>query len=124
MTGGTLAGTQEIFELFQHGCDPQFVDYFTRPDPSENEVEAFREFLFATTAEELGRLEKQMIDTGTNSIALDRSTPIADDEPTMVFYEFFRSRHLLATARRLANLPGPKRTAEGYVMISYLRQMG
>ena len=123
VTGGTLMGTQEIFELFQNGCDPEFVDYFTRPNPSEDEVEAFREFLFGTSAEELDRLQKQMSDAGISSIALDQTTPSASHDPTAVFYEFFHTRHLLAAARRLGNLAGPKRTAEGYVMISYLRRM-
>ncbi|MCK4659307.1 MAG: hypothetical protein KAV82_07265 [Phycisphaerae bacterium] len=123
VVGGTLAGTQEIFELFQHGCDPQFVDYFSCAHPSDDEIGAFREFLFGTSAEELDRLEKRMVDTGTGSITLDDLTGAARDDPTIAFYEFFRSRHLLAGARSLAHLPGPKRTAEGYVMISYLRQM-
>ena len=123
VVGGTLAGTQEVFELFQNGCDPRFVEYFTRPDPSEDELEAFREFLFGISAEKLGRLEKRMIDNGTSSIALDHSDDPRYDDSTTVFYEFFRSRHLLATVRRMADLPGPKRTAEGYVMISYLRRM-
>lgn len=123
VTGGTLAGTQEMFELFQNGCDPEFVDFFARPDPGEDEIEAFREFLFGTSAEELERLEKRMIDTGTSSVTLRHATDRASNDPTTVFYEFFRMRHLLATARQLANLHGPKRTAEGYVMISYLQQM-
>ena len=123
VTGGTLTGTVEVFELLQNGCDPQFVEYFARPNPSEDELEAFREFLFGTSVEELDHLEKQMIETGTGSIALDDPAFSQDRDPTTIFYEFFRSRHLLATARRMANLPGPKRTAEGYVMISYLQQM-
>jgi len=123
VTGGTLAGTQELFELFQNGCDPRFVDYFARSAPSGDEIEAFREFLFGTSSEELDRLQKHMIDTGTGSVDLTQATPDADDDLTIVFYEFFCSRHLLASARRLAGLPGPKRTAEGYVMISYLQKL-
>ena len=36
---------------------------------------------------------------------------------------FSARRFIQATARRLANLPGPKHTAEGYVMISYLEHV-
>jgi hypothetical protein len=121
VVGGTLAGTHEIFELFREGCDPDFVEYFTRPDPSADEVEAFREFLFASSAEDLGRLAETLANTAANSIALPDRMATAEDDAT-VFYEFFYRRHLLATARRLSNQPGPKRTAEGYVMLDYLRQ--
>lgn len=121
VVGGTLAGTHEIFGLFREGCDPEFVDYFTRPDPSTEEIEAFREFLFAASAEDLDRLGQTLATTAGGSITLPDRVSTAVDEAT-VFYEFFYRRHLLATARRLSNHPGPKRTAEGYVMIHYLRE--
>ena len=35
----------------------------------------------------------------------------------------FQDRFLQSNARRLANLPGPKHTAEGYVLLSWLRQL-
>jgi len=121
--GGTLAGMQEIFELFSAGCDQQFVDYFIRPDPGEEEIQAFREFLFGKSTEELQQLSEQMAAGDVNSVAFESpSTDLGDDAATQ-FYEFFRKRHLQAMARRLTCLPGPKRTAEGYVMISYLSQM-
>lgn len=123
VTGGTLVGTQEVFELFQAGGDPRFVDYFARSDHSENEVEAFREFLFGTSSEELNRLARQMQDRGVYSITLDNPMAAPEHDIATLFYEFFRSRHLLAVARKLADQPGPKRTAEGYVMIYYLDQM-
>ena len=37
-------------------------------------------------------------------------------------YLFFVKRHLEAHARRIRNLPGPKRTAEEYVMVYFLEQ--
>ena len=120
VTGGTLSGTQEIFELFQAGCDPDFVGFFARPNPTEDELEAFREFLFGTSTEELDRLAHEMAAQGISSIRLHDANASSDRDAATVFYEFFRSRHLLALGRRLANLPGPKRTAEGYVMIYYL----
>ena len=118
VTGGTLLGTTEIFELFKEGCDPEFVEYFSRPDPTEDETEAFREFLFATSAEELDRLAN----TGEGSVSLDKSLKAESEESATLFYEFFRARFIQAAARRLAGLPGPKHTAEGYVMIAYLRR--
>jgi hypothetical protein len=122
VTGGTLAGTQEVFELFQEGCDPEFVDYFTRLDPTADEIEAFREFLFATSAEILSRLASQMVDDDVYSVSLPDTVKAAMREDPTLFYEFFRSRQLLANARRLSQQQGPKRTAESYVMIDYLRK--
>jgi hypothetical protein len=121
IVGGTLIGTHEMFELFQAGADPRFVDYFGDPDHSENEVQAFREFLFGTSFEELDRLSEEMAAEGVSSLVLKNPMISPDHDATTAFYEFFRSRHLLATARKLANLPGPKRTAEEYAMVFHLR---
>jgi hypothetical protein len=120
--GGTLGGTQEMFALFQAGCDPRFVDFFTRPDPDADEIEAFREFLFGVTTEELDRLSRDMTASNCTSVAITDRAVTGGQDGVTVFYSFFQLRHLQATARRLANLPGPKRTAEAYVMISYLMQ--
>ncbi len=120
--GGTLLGTQEMFELFREGCDPRFVEYFTRPDPSQDEVEAFREFLFGTISEDLSEIEREMEKSGMDSVAIPTECHSPHYDAGTLFYEFFRSRFIQASARRLANLPGPKRTAEGYVMIAYLAQ--
>ena len=37
-------------------------------------------------------------------------------------YRFFRERQLQAAARRLRNEPGPRRTAEEYVMLYFLEK--
>lgn len=121
VVGGTLGGTHELYELFKEGCDPAFVEYFTRPNPGVDEIEAFREFLFGASSEELTRLAETMVDSDVNVVSLPDMMKTVRDNP-IVFYEFFKQRHLLANARRLANHPGPKRTAEGYVMIHFLRQ--
>ncbi len=42
------------------------------------------------------------------------------EDPGTALYAFFQSRFLQATARRLSGAPGPKRTAEGYVMLTFL----
>jgi hypothetical protein len=126
VVGGTLLGTQEMFSLFREGCAPEFVEYFVRPAPTDDEVAAFREFLFGTLAEELDSLAARLDnDQRTNptlgSCALlgGSLAPPCGDAGARI-YEFFRVRFLQATARRLAHLPGPQRTAEGYVMIDFL----
>lgn len=121
--GGTLSGTQEMFDLFIAGGDPRFVDYFTRPHPSPDEIEAFREFLLGATTEELDRLAKEMAQNGNYAVRIHDRAVAGEHDAATIFYGFFRSRQLQATARRLAKVPGPQRTAEVYVMISYLEHM-
>lgn len=118
VVGGTLMGTQEMFTLFREGCAPEFVDFFIGPDPDDDEVAAFREFLFGTTAEELESMANRMHREHLGSLQM-ASVPSIDD-PGILIYEFFRVRYLQSVARRIARLPGPKRTAEGYVMIAFL----
>lgn len=118
--GGTLSGASEIIELMQAGCHPEFVDYFVRPMLSDDELGAFREFLFGKTTEELAALEQKMEAEGMASIALDGAPRQPVTDVASVLYEFFRRRHLQALARRFGELPGPKHTAEEYVMIYYL----
>lgn len=132
VTLGTLLGTAEMFRLLAAGCDPRFVDLLVRPGHSENEAEAFREFLFGSTTEKLHKLEQAMVASGKSTLSradvakldvtLELSEPDGGD-PAIVLYQFFRSRHLQAAARRLNDLPGPKRTAEEYVMLRYLEQL-
>ncbi|HRX87769.1 MAG TPA: hypothetical protein P5572_22300 [Phycisphaerae bacterium] len=122
--GGTLSGMHEIFALFQAGCDPRFVDCFARPDPDADEIEAFREFLFGASTEELERLSADMAAADISSVSIRDRAVTGGQDPVTVFYSFFRMRHLQAVARRFGKLPGPKRTAEAYVLMSYLMQKG
>ncbi len=130
VTLGTLIGTAEMFKLVKAGCDERFVDYLVRPDHSEDEAAAFREFLFGATTEQLDRVKAEMSDAGkdvvckddlsTVNMPLDAHMPGSD--PALAMFEFFLSRHLQAAARRQAGLPGPRRTAEEYVVLRYLEQ--
>jgi hypothetical protein len=129
VAGGTLMGTAEMFQLLERGCDGRFVDLLVRPDHTENEAAAFREFLFGVTTEELSELEMAQAETAMQSASIEglshmHTPPSLDDtvgDPTLAMFEFFLSRHLQAAARRQGDLPGPKRTAEEYVMIQFLR---
>lgn len=131
VTLGTLLGTSEMFRLLAAGCDPRFVDLLVRPGHSEDEAAAFREFLFGSTTEKLQRMEQAMVASGKSTLSRSDVPPSdvppdlnsPDGDPAIVLYQFFRSRHLQAAARRLNDLPGPKRTAEEYVMLRYLQQL-
>jgi hypothetical protein len=130
VTLGTLMGTAEMFRLLTAGCDPRFVDYLVTPGHSEDEADAFREFLFGSTTEKLHRLERIMAERGQSALSRaelssgDAAPDLcsAEGDPAIALYEFFLSRHLQAAARRLADLPGPKHTAEEYVLLRYLEQ--
>ena len=130
ITLGTLIGTAEMFSLIQAGCDERFVDYLVRPDHSEDEAAAFREFLFGATTEQLDRMKAEMSGSGQCVISKDElsAADMPHDahtlggDPALAMFEFFLSRHLQAAARRQADIRGPKRTAEEYVMLHYLEQ--
>jgi len=130
---GTLLGVSEICRLIQAGCPPEFVDYFSRPEMSEDERLAFQEFLIGVPTEELGNLERLMEETGRTSLSPEETAaalhrehdparrPHGDDRhPGVQAYELFRERYLQAAARRMKHLGGPLRTAEEYLMHYFL----
>ncbi len=131
---GTMLGVSEIMRLLQAGCAPQFVDYFSRHNMSVDEGLAFQEFLIGVTTEKIHDLEVLMADRGQTSLtteeanqALGRFAEPCDDEQNNAAigvhtYQFHRERHLEAAARRLRNLPGPKHTAEEYMLYYFLQE--
>jgi len=120
VVGGTLAGQSELVQLFSCGCDAEFVDLLMDQDYGEVEVQAFREFLFGTSSEELDRLAQRMAAEGMSSIELDAKMDTVGRDAGSILFEFFRARLVQCTARRTAKLPGPRHTAEGYVMLAWL----
>jgi hypothetical protein len=126
VVGGTLAGNCEIFQLLTSGGEPEFVELLCDRDYGEVEVAAFREFLFGTSSEELERLARRMAQEGLSSIELDSRidsggrTGDGGRDAGSILFEFFRARLVQCNARRIANLPGPRHTAEGYVMLAWL----
>lgn len=122
VVGGTLMGTSEMFQLLKEGGDTRFVELLATREQSEDEALAFREFLFGRSSEELERLTAKMASENLSSIELDSRLHDATRDAGSIFYEFFQARFLQSNARRLAGLPGPKRTAEGYVVLGWLER--
>jgi len=118
--GGSLVGTCEMFQLLVEGGEPEFVELLMDRDHGEAEVVAFREFLFGTSSEELERLAQRMAAEGRTSIEIDARVGDAKRDAGSILFEFFRSRLVQCSARRTAKLPGPRHTAEGYVMLAWL----
>lgn len=132
---GTMLGVSEIMRLLQAGCAPEFVDYFARASMSRDEGLAFQEFLIGVTTEQIHDLEILMAQTGQTAItaeqadeALGRVKKSSQKEQEaemgigVLTYQFHRERHLEAAARRLRNLPGPKHTAEEYMLLYFLEE--
>lgn len=128
---GTMLGVSEMMRLLQAGCDPEFVGYFTRPNPTRDEARAFQEFLIGVPTETIRSLEHLMEEQGKTSLSpeeteavLGRRAPLRHDGSHLGVraYRFFRERQLQAAARRLRDEPGPRRTAEEYVMIYFLER--
>lgn len=124
---GTLLGVSEIMRLLQAGCAPQFVEYFSRSRLSKDEGMAFQEFLIGVSSEQLISLEQLLEDTGRCSISPEEAEEALGLESRgeqghlgVAAYHFYRERYLQAAARRIRNLPGPKHTAEEYMLLYYL----
>lgn len=127
---GTLMGVSELFALMGEGGDPRFIDYFSRHTCTREESQAFREFLFGLSIENLEALNPAVLQGNYNPIDQMADTPRSfdpssrDEHAATRFatrlYVFFVKRHFLAQMRRVSHIKGPKRTAEEYVMIYFL----
>lgn len=129
---GSLLGTTEYFRLVSLDCAPQFLEFFARDEVSLPEQQAFEEFLFNMTYEELQALgqamRQQHMDTispewasevlGRDIEELDHSGEI---DPMELYRSYYR-RQLAADFRIMAGTDGPRRTAEAYLMIWLLNQ--
>ncbi len=127
---GALMGVSEFFQLVRQSCPLLFLSYFTRENLPAEEREAFREFLFGIPSEELARLKKAMVDTGVNAVdskfasstlQVNRASAGMAGSP-QALYAAHRRRQRAAELRRLTGFPGPKNTAEGYLLLHFLER--
>lgn len=128
---GTMLGTHEVFQLFRQARDRRFLDYFGGEDVSEEQLLAFEEFLFGLSHEEIAKLRDHMKAEATNCVSVEEAksvlahktpswAPFADG--AQAFYTSYKKRRVKAHYRALTRAPGPKKTAEEYVMIAFLQQ--
>jgi hypothetical protein len=127
---GTLSGVSELLSMLSKGCDPLFVECFSQDEVSDDEEYALQEFVFNFSYEQLQTIQQDMEVSGSTSVDASRVASIihvpvqALHVQTCTCEEMiftFRERESLAEHRRAFNLPGPKRTAEQYLM-TYLLQ--
>jgi hypothetical protein len=127
---GCMVGAAETFRLVCEDCSPEVLDYFARDDRSSDEAIAFEEFLFNMTHEELTMLRVQMKAQGLTvvkpswvSTVLGRGIEELEHSheiDPIALYRSYNRRQLAADFRLLSGAPGPRRTAEGYLMIHLL----
>lgn len=128
---GAMLGAQEVFRLFQATRDERFLDYYTAESVPEEEMAAFEEFLFGLTYEDIQALRKHLAEARVSCISPDDVRRILGpdrdawaDEATGpgALYTSYRRRWTTAASRVLTGAPGPKKTAEEYVLATWLRR--
>ena len=122
---GTLMGTQEIATLLFQDCDERFVESFMERDLDSEQVQAFEEFVFDLPFEDLEKVRQMMKEEGRAAVGPEevakylgypkgRLNPLIEDPKAL--YSSFRKRRVKAQYRTSMRAPGPKRTAESYVL--------
>ncbi len=127
---GTMMGVTEFFRFVQQDVPAEFVAYFSRDDISDEEEQAFEEFLFGLVHEEIVRLRNEMHRQGVASIDNQFARQVLGYGTTRVLrrgdalamYRSYRRRALACDFRRLSGLDGPRRTAEEFLMQAILQR--
>ncbi len=125
---GTMLGASEVFALLTSGCNSRFIDFLVREDCGDAQLWSFREFMFGISYEDLQQLEEnnELISSETNSPVSESRDGIWSGtyhvgDSVEQFYQYYLKRHLNATTRSMLDLPGPKQTAEQYVLEHLLK---
>jgi hypothetical protein len=123
---GTMLGSQELFRLFQRARDERFLDYFGGDDVAPEQTWAFEEFLFGLAHEEIARLRAHLAERRLPVVSPAEATRILGRDVDErghgpeELYASYKRRKLKASYRALTGAPGPKHTAEEYVMLAFL----
>jgi hypothetical protein len=124
---GTLLGTHEIFTLFRSTRDERFLEHFAAGELPDEEIQAYREFLFGLSTEEHDALRRAMDARGAECVSLAEARELlglgpprpAEHGPDAMVASY-RARKIKASYRALVGAPGPRRTAEEHVVIARL----
>lgn len=126
---GTLLGSTEIVQLLFEECDQEFVDFFARHGHDSEQRQAFEEFLFDLPFESLERVRRRMMEEGKACVGpreVERYLGFGEGKlrPLVgggkALYVSFRGRRVKAQYRASMGAPGPKRTAEAYILEALL----
>jgi hypothetical protein len=131
---GSMLGFSEVFSFFMNNIDKRFLNFFLREDISKEEEEAFLEFVFDLSIEEIKRLQKYIYDENVGGISYkdvekligrkQSEMPLNEEEGKKIFmiFENYRRRKLQATYRIIAGADGPRKTLEEYLMVYLIRE--
>jgi hypothetical protein len=129
---GTLLGATETFRLVTEDCSPDVIEFFGRDGMSPDESAAFEEFLFNMTCEELTKLRREMANQHVSAASPAWAAEIlgrqiedlehSHEIDPMALYRSYQRRQLAADFRLMSGAAGPRRTAEGYLMVYLLDQ--
>ncbi|MEZ4309123.1 MAG: hypothetical protein R3F14_13895 [Polyangiaceae bacterium] len=125
---GTMRGTHELFRLMAEVRDDRFLDYFETNTMPDEEVQAFEEFLFDISHEEITRLRAYLTERGASMLSPDEARSVLGRgrESWMpvggpqALYTSYKKRRIKAHYRALTGAPGPRKTAEEFVMTAFL----
>ncbi len=129
---GTLRGTHELLRMLAGTQDHSFLDHFTMEEVPEEETQAFEEFLFGISHEEIQKLRLHLEShASTGVVSPDDARSIlgrsAESWAPMggpqAIYSSYKKRKVKASYRVITGADGPKKTAEEYVMISFLERV-
>jgi len=125
---GTMRGTHELFRLIEQSSDARVLDYFTGDNVPLEQRQAFEEFLFGISHEDIESLRAHLVEKSVAVVSEEDArnllgrkkeswVPIGGPQ---AFYTSYKKRRVRAAYRALTNTPGPKKTAEEYVMAEFL----
>ncbi len=131
---GSLLGTSELIQLIEAKCPSHIINFFTEQGSDTEESQAFQEFLFGLSYEQIQILLREMELRGLSAISPREVKKILQATPDREFeesggpfrdphlvYRSYKQRRLWARHRKQNNLPGPKRTAEEFLILHLLR---
>jgi len=126
---GTLQGTHEFLRLLGTTTDHSFFDHFVEGDVPREEVDAFEEFLFGIAYEQIVQIREHLASGPHGAVSAEQADRIVGRKgdswvpswggPQSI-YSSYKKRKVKAHYRALTQAPGPKKTAEEYVMIAFL----
>src|SRR5262245_27806945 len=128
---GTMLGAHEVYALLREARDGSFLDYFGGDDVPEEQVQAFEEFLFGFSHEEINRLREHLLSGLASTVTSAEACALLGRRPEswapegagpQELYTSYKRRRIKALYRSLTGAPGPKKTAEEYVMTEFLRR--
>ena len=125
---GTMLGVSELFLLSRESGNI-WMEFFQRDDLKHEEIDSLQEFIMGLSFEEMETLAREMERTGKSTYCIEEIRDFLGgsrmyeeynlDDPREIFRSY-KQRKRNADFRKRANLEGPKKTIEEYLMIYLL----